>query len=244
MADLGRDEKLAVLNGLAGNYAATLAPETAKMWLFLLKDYSVQQTQAAALAMIRKYGTEAVPYRTMPPFALMQKELDAMTGTVRGEENVKLQARAEWGKLLSDVETFGAYHEPEMNRTTAYCVRVLGGWGQVCRRKMEELPFRERDFLQIWEQSHGKEEFLAIGSDAVKRLDTPAGSKAIDMKEFQTKKAQLIENFRPALQPLREPIRQVPERKAAVLDVTRLSPELRAAREALIAAKAERARAS
>ena len=36
-----REEKLAVLSGLAGNYAAALSPETAKMWLFLLKDYDV-----------------------------------------------------------------------------------------------------------------------------------------------------------------------------------------------------------
>ena len=75
-----RDEKLAVLNGLAGNYAATLSPETAKMWLYLLKDYDVAVVQAAALAMIRRCGSETVPYRTMPPFALMQKELDRMTG--------------------------------------------------------------------------------------------------------------------------------------------------------------------
>lgn len=244
MADQGRDEKLAILNGLAGNYAATLSPETAKMWLFLLKDYSVQQTQAAALSVIRKHGTEAVPYKTMPPFALMQKELDAMTGTVRGEEGLKLKARAEWGKLLAMIESYGSYREPDMNRTTAYCVRSFGGWAQVCRWKMEELPFRERDFIQLWEQCHGKEEFLALGCEAVNRLEATAGNKAINMKEFQTKKAQLMEKFRPALPPVREPIRQVPERNTAELDVTRLSPELRAAREALMAAKAERARAS
>ena len=242
MADQGRDEKLAVLNGLAGNYAATLAPETAKMWLFLLKDYSVQQTQAAALSVIRKYGTEAVPYRTMPPFSLMQKELDAMTGTVRGEENVKLQARAEWGKLLADIETFGAYREPEMNRTTAYCVRSFGGWAQVCRWKIEELPFRERDFLQLWGESHGKEEFLALGCEAVASIEAPQGTNALTMEEFQKKKAALLEQIkRPVLSVRKVELPKAIAPQKPALDPSTLSPELRAAREALLAAKAARA---
>ena len=170
-------EKLAVLNGLAGNYAAVLSPETARMWLFLLKDYALAQVQAAALAVIRRYGSDAVPYRTMPPFALMQKELDALGGVVRGEENLKLQARAEWGRLLEAVRSCGSWRAPDLEPTTAYCVRSLGGWEQVCRWRMDELPWRERDFLQLWEQSHGKEERLTLGSGAVARL---AGPRALD----------------------------------------------------------------
>lgn len=237
MADHGRDEKLAILNGLAGNYAATLSPETAKMWLFLLKDYSVQQTQAAALSVIRKHGTEAVPYKTMPPFALMQKELDALTGAVRGEEGLKLKARAEWGKLLAMIESYGSYREPDMNRTTAYCVRSFGGWAQVCRWKMEELPFRERDFIQLWEQSHDKEEFLTLGCEGVKMLEAPEGKRALSMEEFQEKKALLMQKFHQT-QELPAPHEQ--EKRKEPFNVEALNPMVRAAREALIAAKAER----
>lgn len=236
MADHGRDEKLAILNGLAGNYAATLSPETAKMWLFLLKDYSVQQTQAAALSVIRKHGTEAVPYKTMPPFALMQKELDALTGAVRGEEGLKLKARAEWGKLLTMIERYGSYREPDMNRTTAYCVRSLGGWAQVCRWKMEELPFRERDFIQLWEQSHDKEDFLAIGCDGVQMLETN-GKAALTMAGFQEKKALLMKKFH---HPQALPAPHEQEQGKEPFNVESLNPMVRAARDALIAAKAER----
>lgn len=182
-----RDEKLAVLNGLAGNYAATLSPETAKMWLYLLKDYDVAVVQAAALAMIRRCGSETVPYRTMPPFALMQKELDRMTGAVRGEENVLLQARAEWTHLLELMKSRGSWREPELDRTTAYCVRSFGGWERVCRWKMEELPWRERDFLQLWQQSRGKEDVLALGGGAVKALDSPGGRAALSLEDFRTR---------------------------------------------------------
>jgi len=241
MAENDRDEKLAILNGIAGNYSATLAPETAKMWLFLLRDYSARQTQLAALALIRKHGTD-VPFRSMPPFALLQAELDALTGTVRGEENVKLQARAEWGKLLADIETFGTYREPEMNRTTVYCVRSFGGWAQVCRWKMEELPFRERDFLRLWGESHGKEEFLALGCEAVASIEAPQGTNALSMEEFQKKKAVLLEQIkRPVLSVRKVELPKAIAPQKPALEPSTLSPELRAAREALLAAKAARA---
>lgn len=180
-----REEKLAVLSGLAGNYAATLSPETAKMWLFLLKDYDLAATQAAALAVIRRYGSETVPYRTMPPFALMQKELDLVTGTVRGEENVLLQARAEWARLLELMRSCGSWREPELDRTTAYCVRSFGGWERVCRWKLEELSWRERDFLQLWQQSRGKEEVLSLGGGAVKLLEAPGGAVALSLEKLR-----------------------------------------------------------
>lgn len=184
-----RDEKLAILNGLAGNYAATLSPETAKMWLFLLRQYTTAQTQEAALALIRRYGTDAVPYRTMPAFALMQKELDRVTGAVRGEENVRLQARAEWGKLLADIARCGAYREPDLHPVTAYCVRSFGGWGQVCRWRTEELCWRERDFLQLWEQSCDKEELLALGCAAVRCLDAPQGAGGAEVRTLLARAA-------------------------------------------------------
>ncbi len=184
MADAEREEKLAAISGLAGNFSASLSPETAKMWLFLLKDYSAGETQAAALALIRKHGTETVPYRTMPPFALMQKELDLITGALRGEESLKLQARAEWGKLLSAIEESGSWREPDLNRTTAYCVRCLGGWAQVCRWKMEDICWREREFLSLWEESAGREEMLEAGSEAVKALEGNDGLAALRMQAF------------------------------------------------------------
>lgn len=179
-------EKLAALNGLAGNFAATLVPETARMWLFLLKDYKAARVQAAALTLIRRCGADQVPYRAMPPFALMQKALDEQDGS--GEEGVKLQARAEWGALLEAVRQKGAWREPELEPVTAFVVRLLGGWEQVCRWKMDELPFRERDFMRLWEESYGREELMALpaaraarGSFCLIRRQTLTGAPALDV---------------------------------------------------------------
>ncbi len=176
-----RDEKLAVLHGLAGNFSATLSPETSKLWLFLLADYSVQQVQAAALAMIRRCGTDEVPYKTMPPFALLQRELDAMSGTVRGAKNIQLQARSEWGKLLEAVSAYGSYREPKLCQTTAYCVRAMGGWAQVCRWRTDDFVWRERDFIELWTQVHGKTEAMAQGCEAVALLAGKNGAAALNL---------------------------------------------------------------
>ena len=58
---MGEEGKLSAISGLAGNYSAALQPETAKMWLYLLRGYSAEQVQEAALAVIREHGPESVP---------------------------------------------------------------------------------------------------------------------------------------------------------------------------------------
>ena len=174
-----RDEKIAVLHGLAGNFSAELTPETSKLWLFLLAGYSARQVQEAALRLIRRCGTAEVPFRTMPPFALLQRELDAAQGTVRGEENVKLQAAAEWTRLLDAVSACGAAREPEFCATTAWCVKALGGWEQICRWRTDELHWRARDFAELWVQADGKTEALSLGAGAVAQLAGNRGLAAL-----------------------------------------------------------------
>lgn len=178
MKNAEREEKLAVLHGLAGNFSATLSPETSKLWLFLLADYSVQQVQKAALNVIRSCGNDDVPYKTMPPFALLQRELDAAAGTVRGAENIELQARAEWNRLLDAISEYGSYREPKMHKTTAYCVRSMGGWAQVCRWKTDDYVWRERDFLTLWVQSHDKTDAMEHGCDVVAALAKNGGLRS------------------------------------------------------------------
>lgn len=189
--DNERDAKLAILNGLAGNYSATLAPETSKMWLFLLADYPVEQVQAAALNVIRKHSD--VPYKSMPPFAMMQRELDALDGTVRGEENVALQAEAEWDKLLEDIEGWGAWRgQPDdLHPVTARVVRMMGGWRVACAWLEKDLNWRHKEFTELWEQVQGKEEFVAIGAHAVKQLELPPAKREMNMAVLQDFKRSL-----------------------------------------------------
>lgn len=188
-ADNDRNRKIAILYGLAGNYSANLGQDTLKLWLFLLAPYTHEQVQSAALAVIKKYGSKDVPYKSMPPFALMQKELDRLAGSANAEDTLHLKAQAEWHKLLENIETYGSYREPPMNRTTAYCVRSFGGWEQVCRWDMKTLHYREKDFIDLWESAHGKEDVLTLGCDAVDELTGTGFMRAPQLTGTRSAKA-------------------------------------------------------
>lgn len=188
-----RESKLAILTGLAGNYSATLAPETSKMWLFLLKDYSVEQVQAAALNVIRKHAD--VPYKSMPPFAMMQAELDLLDGTVRGEANVELQAEAEWNLLLESISGYGSWRMPELCPVTERVVRMMGGWQVACAWLEKDLNWRHKEFVELWQQVQGKEEFLALGADAIATLALPAPERKQHMQQVEFKKKKLLEHM-------------------------------------------------
>ena len=189
-ADKEREAKLAILNGLAGNYSATLAPETSKMWLYLLKNYSVAQVQEAALNVIRKHAD--VPYRSMPSFAMMQAELDALDGTLRGEENVRLQAEAEWSWLIGNVDS---YHEPRMHPVTERVVRMMGGWQCICSWLEKDLNWRHKEFTDLWKTVQGKEEYLALGAAGIATLALPAPERQKSIDEVAFKRQRLLEHI-------------------------------------------------
>lgn len=165
------DGKARLIRLLAANYSADIDEDTTMLWLMLLAPYSVEQCRRAVLALVKGYGYEAVSFGSMPPFALMQRELDAQTGEVRGEQNAALRAEAEWGRLLEQIRLAGSWREPDLHPTTAFVVRQLGGWNRVCRWKEEELGWKRREFCAAWRECCGREEVLALGAEAVSRLE-------------------------------------------------------------------------
>ena len=171
-------DKVRFIRLLAANYGAELDEDTTTLWLVLLAPYSAEQCRRAVLAVVRTCGYEAVRFGSLPPFALIQRELDACTGMVRGERNTRLMAEAEWGKLLAEVRTCGIWREPDLHPTTAFVVRQMGGWTRVCRWKEEELGWKHRAFLGFWCDSSGREEVLLQGAQAVARLEEGPQSAA------------------------------------------------------------------
>ncbi len=156
---------------LASNYSAELDEDTATLWLVLMSAYSVEDCRSAVLSVVRGCGFESVRFGSLPPFALIQRELDARTGTVRGERNLALQAEAEWGRLLDQVRSCGFWRTPKLHPTTEFVVRQLGGWERVCRWKEEDLSWKRREFLSAWREAAGREDVLSLGAEAVAGLD-------------------------------------------------------------------------
>lgn len=168
-------QRVQLLNLMATNYNAPLSKEASALWLMLLADYPLPVVRRAMTSMMRKYGPDDVPFKTLPPFALMQKELDSVTGSLKQEESLPLMAEAEWGRLLDMCSSVGSYGSPKLHPTTAYVVRQMGGWVNVCRWKEEELQWRHKDFVSRWQQCHGREEVMELGAEEVKKLTSYAG---------------------------------------------------------------------
>lgn len=165
------EEKMRLIRMLASNYSAELDEDTATLWLVLMSAYSVEDCRSAVLSVVRGCGFESVRFGSLPPFALIQRELDARTGTVRGERNLSLQAEAEWGRLLDQVRSCGFWRTPKLHPTTEFVVRQLGGWERVCRWKEEDLSWKRREFLSAWREAAGREDVLSLGAEAVAGLD-------------------------------------------------------------------------
>ena len=165
------EEKMRLIRMLASNYSAELDEDTATLWLVLMSAYSVEDCRCAVLSVVRGCGFESVRFGSLPPFALIQRELDARTGTVRGERNLALQAEAEWGRLLEEVRSCGFWRTPKLHPTTEFVVRQLGGWERVCRWKEEDLSWKRREFLSAWREAAGREDVLSLGAEAVAGLD-------------------------------------------------------------------------
>ena len=154
-------KKAIAITVMAENFGKELSPALASLWLDLLAPYDAAHVQAAVRAVIEGYE-----YKTLPPFAVLKRELDNLAGA--SEQAVALQAEAEWVLLQENVSRLGIYKQPDMHPTTAHVVRVMGGWEAVCHWETRSLDFKHKDFCEFWKQAHGKTKFLAMGAGATR----------------------------------------------------------------------------
>ena len=166
-------QKIAAIDGLAGNFGHEMPEATKKMWLEMLSPYPAALVSAGARVVLAEYE-----YKTMPPFAVLQKAIDKLSGN--SKQVSELQALAEWDRLQSDICLHGYYQPPTLHPTTAFVVRLMGGWEAACAWKIDDMLFRRREFLQLWQDSHGKTEMLALGANGVKQaISTSAGTQSL-----------------------------------------------------------------
>lgn len=156
---------------MAANFGKDIPEPLLEMWLDLLGPYSSAHVQEAVKAVIQQYQ-----FKTIPPFAVLKEALDDLTGT--SESSLAQQALAEWGVLLREIERIGVYEYPKLHQTTAYVVRIMGGWETVCSWVDSSLDFKRKEFIQFWVASHGKVENLQLGAEGVVAAIGGRGRKA------------------------------------------------------------------
>lgn len=119
------ERKTAAIAAIAENFGKEITPELLKIWLRLLSRYTPEQVEAGAVRVIETYA-----YKTMPPFAVFKEAVEEVAGG--GQKAVELAANAEWNWVLNRASEGVLYDDPkQVHPTTAYVVRIMGGWGCV-----------------------------------------------------------------------------------------------------------------
>lgn len=170
----GQDRKANLLIMLAANFGREFPPELFGIWLDLLGPYDWRQVEQAVKAVIRTYD-----YKTLPPFAVLQRELDRLSGGVDPDKALAIQAEAEWARLIDAIGRYGSYQQPELHETTEHVLRTMGGWLVACQWETARLEWRRREFVEAWKLAHEKLALIALGADAVAQL--AHGAQAIGM---------------------------------------------------------------
>ena len=142
------------------------------LWLDLLEPYTLEAVHNAVKSIIENY-----PYRGLPPFSEMKKYLVAQESYSPVELN--MQAIAEWGILLEKISECGMNNPPKLHKTTSYVLRLLGGWNAACSWLNQDMPFRRREFLEFWVNSHEKVEAMEAGADGVVKALTEKRQKSV-----------------------------------------------------------------
>lgn len=160
MFDREEEIKTKALVFLDANYGGNMSVDLQDLFLTLLEPYPAQVVQRAIMQVIETYE-----FKTVPPFAVIKKAIDKITGL--DAESIALQAKAEWDQLQKKIEKHGYYAQPPLHETTEYVLGLMGGWGQACQWDLFNLHFKEKAFVSHWIASHGRIDFLSLGADGV-----------------------------------------------------------------------------
>lgn len=157
-------KKSKLLNAMAGNFGVKVPADTLDLWLDRLSMYTAEQVGAAVMVVIDTYE-----YKCLPPFAVVKKALDAVTG--QSQAAITDEAGEAWQYMMKQVASVGRNRTPNLPERTAEIMRSLGGWSAVCNWTNDEMPFRKREFVGLWQSKVDGDrvalvdsEQLAIGS--------------------------------------------------------------------------------
>jgi hypothetical protein len=112
-----------------------LAENGMKLFFDLLKPYTFEQVARA----LHVHLLES-PY--------MPKPVDIIS---RIDGSVDDRAIKAWHRVLEAARQHGAYESVKFDDPVIhFCIERMGGWQKVCMMTEDELPFRERDFRELY----------------------------------------------------------------------------------------------
>lgn len=119
-------KKASAIMALAENFQHELSDRLLKIWLRNLDPWPANIVENAVAMVLRNYKGWK-----FPSYSVLQSALDELCG--KSQAQLRDQAIAEWGLLMRNISLRGTRNEPEHHPTTAYVIRLLGGWANVCQ---------------------------------------------------------------------------------------------------------------
>lgn len=159
--------KVAAIAFLCQNYGEIMSDGLLDIWLDLLAEYSVDDVEKGVRHVIQTYE-----YKTRPPFAVLRKAIDSVSGIRRIEpgDKIAIEAEAEWNCLLEDISDYGRYRKPDLHPTTEFVLSGMGGWDAACSWETSRLEWYHREFVEKWIMTYDIEDKMALGAAGVEAL--------------------------------------------------------------------------
>ncbi len=159
--------KAAAVYALSVNFGKELPAELGSIWFKLLRDFTPEQVERGVQRVIETYE-----YRQLPPFAVLRKaimESSNIPEPVDPERRRVLEAEAEWNLVRRKVREVGSYGHPRFCPATQAVVRAMGGWGQICSWRLDELNWHRKDFIEQWVRRDEAGPAMELGAIGVRR---------------------------------------------------------------------------
>lgn len=127
---------MAILTLVADTYGQPRLNEGAvKLYFKVLSDYSLDDISRAVIEHLKQS-----PY--------MPKPCDIISKIDGSIDDKAIRA---WHKLLKAISKYGVYDSVKFDDPIIhFCIDRMGGWGRLCGMTEDELPFREKDFRELY----------------------------------------------------------------------------------------------
>jgi len=134
---LNRIEFIEIMNGLSGLYNITITEFTLGIYYDIFKDYDCESFRKAVIDCIKDRVYSSLP----KPAEILQ--------FLEGTRHDK--ALTAWLQAKEAVDKGGYYASIEFSDPIiSHCLVQLGGWMEFCSQPINELPFIEKRFIDLY----------------------------------------------------------------------------------------------
>lgn len=127
---------------LCASIGKEMSREQSSAWFTMLSDLTFEQLKAGIVTTIRDYK-----FAGFPPIGVIRDNCGVKSGHIQAKDKPTLA----WEAVRRAINRVGAYDSPKFDDAVINAaLRSLGGWVAVCDWTVEELPWRQKEFMAAY----------------------------------------------------------------------------------------------